>query len=453
MYIPVPVPTEADVARFYSETYGIWGQLFYRLGLHNLYSSWWFVTLLVMLGTSLIICSLDRVIPLYKALNKPRVNQHLSFLKGQKLFGETNFDGTADSRALLERSEKLLKKKGYRIFQSGEAILAEKGRFSRWGPYVNHIGLIIFLIGVLMRNIPGFYLDTYVWVREGETVALPDTPYYIKNLGYKTEYWKEEEMAEKLDLKGGTIPKNYQTDAVLYLNKNTELPGANPDLVEIQRGPIVVNHPMKYDDISLYQSGVQEMELGALNFSLIDKQAGNKKLGTIKLDLYEPKPEQLVTDGVKVRVLDYFPNFYLDNNGKPATKSNLPKNPMFAIEVQSVKENIREKMAYLSGQVILKDKNGRFGLEIEMPDFVDISGIMVRKDRAVPLIYFGAFIFMVGVVMGFFWQHRRIWIQLGDGHLYLAGHTNKNWFGMRREVQAFMEEMKLSISLEDKTKM
>ena len=27
-----------------------------------------------------------------------------------------------------------------------EIFLAEKGRFSRWGPYVNHVGLIIFLI-------------------------------------------------------------------------------------------------------------------------------------------------------------------------------------------------------------------------------------------------------------------------------------------------------------------
>ena len=47
--------------------------------------------------------------------------------------------------------------------------LAEKGRFSRWGPYVNHIGLIIFLIGGMLRFVPGMYVDKVLWLREGET--------------------------------------------------------------------------------------------------------------------------------------------------------------------------------------------------------------------------------------------------------------------------------------------
>ncbi|MGE7271971.1 cytochrome c biogenesis protein ResB [Brevibacillus panacihumi] len=451
MYIQVPVPTEADVARFYSDSFGIWGEIFYRFGFHNLYSSWWFVTLLVMLGTSLVICSLDRVIPLYKALHKPRLNQHISFLQGQKLYGESRLELGVEREGLLRQSKIFLKKKGYRILQREESVLAEKGRFSRWGPYINHIGLIIFLLGVLLRNIPGFYLDTYVWIREGETVAIPDTPYYMENVGYKTEYWSDTEMVEQLDLKGGAIPKNYQTDAVLYLNLNANLPGASPELMEVQRGSIVVNHPMQYDDISLYQAGVQEMELGALNFSLVDKLSGDKKIGTIKLDLYQPKQEHQFPDGIKVRVLDYFPNFYLDQDGKPATKTNLPKNPMFALENTTQGESTREKFAYVMGSIISEGENGRFSLEINMPDFIDISGIMVRKDKVVPLIYFGALIFMIGVSMGTFWQHRRIWIQLGSEHLYLAGHTNKNWFGMRREVRLLIEEIEVPIVLDDKT--
>ncbi len=196
-YIPVPVPTEADVARFYTDTYGVLGTVYYGLGFHNLYSSWWFVTLLVLLGTSLVICSLDRVIPLYKALSKPRLNQHKSFLKGQKLFAEGELAPDVDQAELLDSSALALKKKGYRIFRAERAIMAEKGRFSRWGPYVNHIGLILFLIGVLMRNIPGFYMDEFVWVREGQTVAIPDTPYYIKSENYHTEYWSEEEMLKQ----------------------------------------------------------------------------------------------------------------------------------------------------------------------------------------------------------------------------------------------------------------
>lgn len=451
-YIPVPVPTEADVARFYTDTYGTLGTIYYRLGFHNLYSSWWFVTLLVMLGTSLVICSLDRVIPLYKALNKPRLNQHKAFLKGQKLYGEADVPAGVDQEELLGALAQILRKKGYRIFQTDRALMAEKGRFSRWGPYINHIGLIIFLVGVLMRSIPGFFMDEYVWVREGQTVAIPDTPYYVKNVAYKTEYWSEQEMPEQLELNGGAIPKNFQTDAVLYLNKNADIPGKEPDLVEIKSGPIVVNHPLEHEGLYLYQSGVQEMQLGAMNFTLVDQKNGNKEVGKIKIDLYNPSKEQQIAEGIKIRVLDYFPDFIMGKDGKPATQSNLPKNPMIALEVLDEKNKLSEKMVYVQGGVLAQKDDARYGLVIKMPDLVDISGLNVRIDKAVPLIYFGAFIFMVGVVMGFFWQHRRIWVQFQAGHMLLAGHTNKNWFGLRREVQDLIETGNLPITLTEKPK-
>ncbi|WP_025843775.1 cytochrome c biogenesis protein ResB [Brevibacillus agri] len=451
-YIPVPVPTEADVARFYTDTYGTLGTVYYGLGFHNLYSSWWFVTLLVLLGTSLVICSLDRVVPLYKALSKPRLNQHKSFLKGQKLFGEGELAPDADQAELLDGTAMALKKKGYRIFRAERAIMAEKGRFSRWGPYINHIGLILFLIGVLMRNIPGFYLDEFVWVREGQTVAIPETPYYIKSENYQTTYWSEEEMPEKLELNGGVIPKSFQTDAVLYLNKNADVPGKKPDLVEVQKGPIIVNHPMIEGDIAIYQSGVQEMQLGALNFVLVDVKNGDKELGAFKVDLYNPAVEQEVAAGIKVRVLDYFPDFIMGNDGKPATKTNLPKNPMVALEIVDEATQQSEKLVYLQGSVLTQKSDARFGLTFHKPDLVDISGLNVRIDKAVPLIYFGAFIFMIGVAMGFFWQHRRIWVQTQEGTILLAAHTNKNWFGLRREVDGLVEQLQLPVTIEEKTK-
>ncbi|GAA4709388.1 cytochrome c biogenesis protein ResB [Brevibacillus fulvus] len=449
-YIPVPVYTEPEIENFYTSTYGTLGKIYYLLGFHNLYSSWWFVTLLVMIGTSLVICSLDRIIPLYKALNKPRLNQHESFLKGQKIYGSMELQ--EDKHDLFPRAAEELKKKGYRIYQEGNSLMGEKARFSRWGPYVNHIGLIIFLLGVLLRNLPGFYMNEYVWVREGQTVAISGTPYYIKNEQYTTEYWKEDEMPEKLDLQGGVIPKSYQTDAVLYVNKNKSLPGAEPDLQEVARGPIVVNHPLEYEDLLVYQSGVQEMQLGALNFQLIDTKAGNTPVGSVKLDLFETKPEQQVADGIKVRVLDYYPDFFLDASGKPATKTNVPNNPMFALEITSDKEPVKEKLVYLRGSIITEKQDQRYTLQIVKPDLIDISGLLVRKDKAMPIIYFGAFIVILGLVMGFYWQHRRIWLQRNGDTLHLAAHTNKNWFGIRKEVDHLVEKLELVMLIEQKKK-
>src|SRR5690625_6917765 len=87
-----------------------------------------------------------------------------------------------------------MKKQRNKIKEEDGKILAEKGRFSRWGPYVNHIGLIIILIAAILRITPFFYLDDYVWVREGEEKVIPGTniEYYIENENFILEKYDED---------------------------------------------------------------------------------------------------------------------------------------------------------------------------------------------------------------------------------------------------------------------
>ena len=81
------IPPNVDPAQYYKEQYGVVGFIFYTLGFHNLYGSWWYMLLLASMGLSLIIASLDRVVPLYRALKKQSVTRHTSFLKRQRIFG------------------------------------------------------------------------------------------------------------------------------------------------------------------------------------------------------------------------------------------------------------------------------------------------------------------------------------------------------------------------------
>lgn len=46
---------------------------------------------------------------------------------------------------------------------------------------------------------------------------------------------------------------------------------------------------------------------------------------------------------------------------------------------------------------------------------------------------------MIGVVQGAYWNHRRIWLQKKDGEIWLAGHTNKNWHGLKRDINRVFE--------------
>ncbi|HBI03434.1 MAG TPA: cytochrome c biogenesis protein ResB [Paenibacillaceae bacterium] len=440
-------PQETMIAEspavYYEKAYGIFGKIYYVLGLHHTYSSWWFITLLLMIGVSLVICSLDRIVPLYRALKNQKVKKNRKFLQLQRIRAQLSLAGKDENDAINEL-EKKLAAKGYKVRREGNAILGEKGRFSRWGPYINHIGLIIFIIGVLMSNIPGFYLDKYVWVRDGQTIEVPGTKYYVKNEKFIMEFYQDDEYPEKLDLNGEVV-KSYTTKAVLYENKNYGITGAEPKLVEVKKQDVLVNHPLKYKELGLYQSGQQPNQLGALNLGLVEKSTG-KELGHLKLDLYNPPASIKINDQVTVKVLQYYPNFAIDDKGQPITKSNEPINPVFFLDVVSPATPKGETAVVLLGQMLNPgNDNPLYQFNFEKPDLINITGLTVRVDERLPVIYFGSIIVILGLVMGFYWQHRRIWLDVQEGQLFMAAYTNKNWFGLKQETARILQEAGFSI--------
>src|SRR5699024_1815357 len=113
------------------------------------------------------------------------------------------------------------KKQRYKVRVENGHVLAEKGRFSRWGPYVNHIGLIIILIASMFRMTSFMFLDEYIWVREGEQLPIPGThnEYFIENKKFTLETYdpeEDEKFKESLEKQGTAVDKNYQTDSVVY---------------------------------------------------------------------------------------------------------------------------------------------------------------------------------------------------------------------------------------------
>ena len=126
------------------------------------------------------------------------MTRHEGFLKRQRLFGTTKESVSIES---FDQLKVKLSAKHYKVREENGNIMAEKGRFSRWGPYVNHIGLIIFLIGGMMRFIPGMYVDEVLWLREGETKVIPETDgeYYLKNEKFILDIYEKGDNDEVFD--------------------------------------------------------------------------------------------------------------------------------------------------------------------------------------------------------------------------------------------------------------
>ncbi|AIE60593.1 cytochrome c biogenesis protein ResB [Bacillus methanolicus] len=433
MYIPPVMPA----SEYYEDQYGWFGKIYYELGFHNLYSSWWYLALIASIGISLVICSLDRVVPLYRALKKQRVTRHEEFLKRQRVFGITDAADVSDET--YEKVKERLKKRRYNIREENGNILAEKGRFSRWGPYVNHVGLIIFLIGAMLRFVPGMYVDEVLWVREGETKVIPETngKYYLHNNKFSLELYnkdKDNEVFKEAIDRAGMVVKKYQSDVTLYKKKGNTVAGEKPELKKVEDYKIRVNKPLKFDDFAIYQVDYKLDELNKMSFSLINKKT-KKSYGTVTIDLYNPKTKYDLGNGYSVELLSYFPDFEFDENNKPVTKSKIPNNPAFVFKMYAPDKPKGEVSFVAIRQTIEPFGNNEYKMAFNGIETKNVSGLTVRKDSTLWIISLGGVIFMIGVVQGAYWNHRRIWIRKIGDEVWVAAHTNKNWHGLKREIQ------------------
>lgn len=444
------LPPNVTPAQYYEDRYGWAGKLYYELGFNNLYGSWWYMLLLASIGVSLVICSLDRVIPLYRALNNQGVTRHETFLRRQRLFSITNVN---DER-LFETVKERLAKRRYHIREENGNILAEKGRFSRWGPYVNHIGLIIFLIGAMLRFVPGMYVDKVLWIREGETKEIPGTngKYFLKNEKFIFETYekgKENEVFNAaIDRVGsGMVAKTYQTNAVLYKRVGSVIPGEEPKLQKVKEYKIRVNDPLKYDHYALYQVDFKLNELSKMSFQLIDKKTGTS-FGTVTVDLRNPTPSYNLGKGYRVELLSYFPDFYFDNDGNPATKTKIPNNPAFVFKMYAPDKPKGEVSFVAIRQTIEPFGSNKYKMAFAGIETRNVSALTVRRDFTLWILGVGGTIFMIGVIQGMYWNHRRIWLKRVNGEVWLAAHTNKNWFGLKNEIKSIIEGTGLTMPID-----
>jgi cytochrome c biogenesis protein len=389
---------------------------------------------------SLVICSLDRVIPLYRALKKQRVVRHESFLQRQRVFGVTD---TPVHEASYEIVKQQLIKRRYEVREENGNILAEKGRFSRWGPYVNHVGLIIFLIGSMLRFVPGMYIDEILWVREGETKVIPETDgqYYLKNVDFKLEVYDKEKdneaFSEAID-RAGMVAKNYQTDIILYKKKGNAVAGEEPELEEVDESSIRVNEPLKFEKFALYQVDYKLDELNQMKFLLTKKSTG-EPFGDITINLNDPEELYELDNGYSVELMSYFPDFEFGDDGKPTTKSRIPNNPAFVFKMYTPEKPDGEVSFVAIQQTIEPLGDNEYKMTFNGIETKDVTALTVRKDLTLWVIGLGGFIFMFGVVQGAYWNHRRIWVQRKGNEVWVAAHTNKNWFGLKKEIQMVLE--------------
>ena len=362
---------------FYEENYlkPIYGfidsNLIINLGLDHIYRTWWFLMLLLILGTCLISCTITRQFPLL-------VNSKEYFFKQKKKsFLELPFFVKMQNSYYLKEMILLkIQSMNFYIYQNQNLIYGYKGLIGRISPILVHLSLIIILLGSGIGAFKNFKAQEIL--PKGELFHIQNpigigwlTP--LPNLNTRVnDFWVEYEKNK--------IHQFYSNLSILDDFGN-----------EITQQTISVNNPLRYQNVDFYQSDWNLLGIR------VKKTSENK--------IYE------------------FPLFSLKKTNKS-----------WITWIESSNKKYSVVFDQLQNCFLVYDESGKFLSVNNLGDsifddfiIVDIlpsTGLLIKYDPSIPLIYLGFGLLMITTSSSFL-PYSQLWIFTKKDTSWIGGLTNR----------------------------
>jgi len=400
-----------------------------KLGFTDMYHAWWFLAFLLIFCINLIICSLDRlprVLKLVREKVRPLPVEHIEKMSIKKTFSQKN-----KAAHIKELAASALDRIGFKPLESsgeeGMQLYAEKGNFTRLGVYITHLSILLILAGAVIGvffgynavlNLPEGEVSSYAY-KDRETKIPLGFDLLCDN--FEVEYYP-----------GSDMPKAYRSWLTVIKNGK-----------EVMKKSITVNDPLSYEGITFYQSSFGTVPDGMQNgIIILNVASANGQTEKIKTKI----GGSFTIPGTSVtgRITDFSPALSFDQSGKAFTYAEHLSNPAIFVEFSEAGK-IRD-----SGWILkrypqtwqLKDGN-----RVEFLDIwgVEYTGLQVRKDPGVLIVYLGCIIMAMGLYMTFFMSHRRIWVSIseekGSAKVVIGASANRNKAAFEQKIDKLIGMM------------
>lgn len=374
------------------------------LGLDHVYRTWWFLSLLILFGSSLTACTFTRQFPALKAARrwkfytKPRQFQKLA-LSAQ--LDQGNLDSLSQS----------LETRGYLVFREGDAIYARKGIIGRIGPIIVHASMLIILAGAISGAMGGFLAQ--------EMVASGNT-FQVKNIIDAGPFASWQRLKD-LSLRVNRFWIDYSPEGGIN-QFYSDLSVLDNQGEEIDQQTIYVNKPLRYRGVTFYQTD--------WGIAAVQVQLNNSPI-------FELPMAQLDTGG-RGRVWGTW----------------VPTKPDLSAGVSLLAKDLQGMLLVynLEGKLISTVRSGMStkvnGITLKVIDIIGSTGLQIKVDPGIPLVYIGFALLMLGVTASYF-SHSQIWaLQKGcleaspeEIGFYVGGKTNRAQVAFEREVIEILEQL------------
>ncbi len=417
-----------------------YGEFFYRLfdllDIFDMYHSWWFQFLLVLLTINIITCSIDRLSSTGKIIfaKNPKVRPD----RFRKRHDNKSFTVKQDPEKMESVYTKELKKQFGNLTmentEKGFFIYAEKWRLSRLGVYIVHLSVVLLLVGGLIGSFFGF--EGWVNIAEGEstnTIRLRKS-----NRVHKLDFSIRCDDFDLSFYKNGA-PKEYRSKLVLLEKGNV-----------VKQKDIIVNDPLRYKGINIFQSSY-----GKLPASMPEKKETRKvdiEKG-FELAFLSKASGMTYTKNAKVGEVVTIP----EGLGKLIITEHLPSADFKGMSIGNALKGILTPAEGEPVEIILplkfpnfdKMRGGNIIISVhiheqhvhnEPPEETRYyTGLQITKDPGVWVVYTGFILMIVGCFITFYMSHQQIFVEVvqlkKNSRVIISGRSDKNRLAMQNKIE------------------
>jgi cytochrome c biogenesis protein len=335
-----------------------------NLGFTDIYYSSWFLFLLGLLCTNLIVCNVQRFKKYYKltfALKPPQESSNVP----QKINTIINHN---NAEILKKKAEENLKKRGFHIIQVEEdnkwSFIAQKHALGNWGSFLTHLAFILLVLGSLIGSLLGF--KGYLLAAEGSVIPIQEI--YIHKGQVKENFSVKINSVEDRILPNGERDNWYTDLSILESDQ------------EVQHNTISVNHPLIYKGITFYQSSyipgaVFTIEMNGMKYPISLQSGGGNYYKAPGTNLY----------------------FVL------AAIDSASQNPVILYQVFDQFQEVKRGELALGQSENIQDS---YTIIFDKP--TAFTGLHVKADPGVGVVWLGCGLLMLGLLLSFYWRPLRI---------------------------------------------
>ena len=382
---------------FYKENYPenapLFGFLTWKLidflDLDKIYTTWWFVILLTLFGSSLLACTFTTQLPSIKTFKLWK------FINSKAQYNNLSINDTAK----LEFSNAVAyncNTKRYHFFRQSNKGYAYSGLLGRVAPIVVHGSIILLLLGSTLNSFGGYTAQEII--PRGEV-------FHIQNLTkFGNLTYVPQDLSCRINNFWITYTKEAKTDQFY-----SDLSLLDQEGKEIKRKIVFVNEPFLFNDNVLYQT---DWDIVGLKLRLNN----NKQIFQVPL-------KRITKAGNRF----WFGSLNINNEPN--------KNLTLVVKDLEGKLYIYNSKGILLQELLIGENfKTTENLEIQFSDFITSTGLQIKSDPGIGVTYFSFFLLMVSIYVSFF-TYSQLWFVEGNEIVIFGGRSN-------RAVLFFQEEFR-----------